>query len=103
MTEGSPGRTGHPAVRDACGCLGEYVLEFKLCPKDQGGVSLTRMWEGISGEKATHRGMRQQEQAIILVSLTLLGRSASHPEQGFSKTKVHPDHLWDLKMQTLIQ
>lgn len=68
----------------------------KLCPKDQGGVSLTRMWEGISGEGATHRGMRQQEQAIILVSPTLLGRSVSHPEQGFSKTKVCPDHLWDL-------
>jgi len=61
----------------------------KLCPKDQGGVSLTRMWECISGEGATHRGMRQQEQAIILVSLTLLGRSVSCLEQCFSKTKVY--------------
>lgn len=67
----------------------------KLCPKDQGGVSLTRVWEGISGEGATHTGMRQQEQAIILVSPALLGRSVSRSERCFSKIQVHPDHLWD--------
>ena len=62
------------------------------------------MREGVSGEGATHRGMRQQEQAIILVLPSLSGRSESRLGRCFSNIEVHADHLWDLvKMQTPIR